>query len=183
MKREKVFRLFFAWDWEAEERWLNERSAQGWQFIKFTFPGFFTFEEGEPGAYQYRLQAMEHRFGSKESQDYLAFLRESGIELVDSYAFWAYLRKRSDGEQAFELFSDAQSKLRHLRRISAVMIPCLLLLCCNLSWVAQTLLKYGSFAGTILVFMEIALIILLLYGLTRLIVKQKELEKQKELHE
>jgi len=30
----KVFRWFWVWDFEKEERWLNEMAAQGWALKK-----------------------------------------------------------------------------------------------------------------------------------------------------
>lgn len=183
MNRKTINKLLFIWDWEEEERWLNEMSAQGWQFVKYSFPFRYTFEQGEPGAYQYRLQAMNHRFGSKEGQDYLAFLRDANIELVESYLFWAYLRKSTADGKPFELFSDIESKMKHLNRFRLIPLLCLILLCVNLIWGAPTLIHYGGFFGMALVTLEVFLSALMIYGLTRMSVKYAELEKQRQLHE
>lgn len=34
MKR--VFKIFWAWNYEKEEKWLNDMSRQGWQLQKYT---------------------------------------------------------------------------------------------------------------------------------------------------
>lgn len=182
MERKTVNKQFFIWNWDVEEQWLNDMAAQGWHFVKFGFPCRYTFEKGEPGAYQYKLQALENRIGSKKSQDYLAFLRDLNIELVDSYLFWVFLRKPSDG-QPFELFSDVESKLLHMRRFAMIPLLCLMLLCINLMWGAPTLITYGGFLDGMLVGMECVLAALMIYGLTRMVVKYQELAKQQQLHE
>lgn len=182
MNSRTINKLLFIWDWEEEEQWLNEMAAQGWHFVKYNFPFRYTFEQGEPGAYQYQLQALEHRIGSKESQDYIAFLRDMNIELIDSYLFWAYLRKPGDG-QPFEIFSDVESKLKHMRRFMFIPLLSLLLLCGNLMFGAATLLRYGGTLGMTLVVLEAVLAVLMVYGLTRMTVKYQALEKQRQLHE
>lgn len=182
MSRKTVSKLLFIWDWDEEERWLNEMAAQGWHFVKYRFPCFYTFEQGEPGAYQYKLEALEHRVGSKESQDYIAFLKDMDIELMDSYLFWAYFRKANDG-QPFELFSDAESRIKHMRRFALIPFACLMLLCGNLMFGAETLLRYAGIFGVVLVLLEMFLALLMVYGLTRMVVKYKALEKQRQLRE
>lgn len=182
MNHKTVSKMFFIWDWEEEERWLNEMAAQGWHFVKYNFPFRYTFEQGEPNAYQYQLQAMEHRIGSHEGQAYLAFLRELNIEMVWSYLFWAYLRKPNDG-RPFELFSDVQSKMKHMRRFACIPLCCLCVLCLNLMWGAPILISSGGFVGGVLVTLEIILASLMIYGLTRMAVKYCELAKQQQLHE
>lgn len=182
MNRKTVNKQFFIWNWDAEEQWLNDMAAQGWHFVKFSFPCRYTFEQGEPGAYQYQLQALQDRIGSKESQDYLAFLRDMDIELVDSYLIWVYLRKPADG-QPFELFSDVESRLKHMRRFATIPLLCLILLCINLMWGAPTLITYGGFFGGALVLLECFLAVMLIYGMTRMTVKYLELSKKRQLQE
>lgn len=182
MNRKTVKKLLFIWDWDEEERWLNDMAAQGWHFVKYTFPFRYTFEQGEPSAYQYQLQALEHKVSSKESQDYIAFLRDMDIELVDTYLFWAYFRKPNDG-QPFQLFSDTDSKLRHMRRFALIPLISLIILCVNLMLGAPTLIAYGGILGLVLVLLECFLTVLLVFGLTRMMVKYSELTKERQLQE
>ncbi len=65
----------------AIENWVNDMASQGWHLKKFTWIRF-TFERGEPGEYIYRHDELE-RFGTHYEDDYLEFLKSSGIELVD----------------------------------------------------------------------------------------------------
>ena len=49
MKEKKtVFKLFFVWDFEKEERWLNEMAQEGWVLDNTGF-SFYTFVRCEPG--------------------------------------------------------------------------------------------------------------------------------------
>lgn len=182
MNRKSVYKMLFIWDWEEEERWLNEMAAQGWHFVKYSFPFRYTFERGEPGAYQYCLQALEHKIGSMESQNYIAFLRDMNIEVVDSYLYWVYFRKPADG-QPFEIFSDVESKMNHMRRFALIPLLCLIVLCLNLMWGAPILIDNGGVMGLLLVVLEIIFAVLMVYGLTRMTVKYLELAKQQQLHE
>ena len=182
MNRMKKYKQFFIWQWDEEERWLNEMAAQGWHFVKYRFPGYYTFEQGEPGAYQYRLEAMEHRIGSKEAQDYIAFLRDMDIEVMDSYLFWAYFRKPANGKP-FEIFSDVNSKLKHMKRFALIPFACLMLLVINLIWGGPVLVGQGGAFGLVLVLLELALAFLLLCGLEQMMVKYRELTKQQKIHE
>ena len=55
MKEKKtVFKLFFVWDFEKEERWLNEMAQEGWVLDNTGF-SFYTFVRCEPGEYIIRL--------------------------------------------------------------------------------------------------------------------------------
>lgn len=68
MKEKKtVFKLFFVWDFEKEERWLNEMAQEGWVLDNTGF-SFYTFVRCEPGEYIIRLEM-------NPSSDYRAFVR------------------------------------------------------------------------------------------------------------
>ena len=69
MKEKKtVFKLFFVWDFEKEERWLNEMAQEGWVLDNTGF-SFYTFVRCEPGEYIIRLEM-------NPSSDYHAFVKE-----------------------------------------------------------------------------------------------------------
>lgn len=73
----KVFPVF---EYEREEKWLNEMAEKG--FI-LQHVGFFSyhFEECIPGEYQVRMQLLEKSIHSQESKEYISFskIRESSI--------------------------------------------------------------------------------------------------------
>ena len=113
MQRVKIRKLFI--DFEAEERWLNAKSAQGLQLIYYSFPTY-VFTKGKPGEYIYRIELLDNLASHPENQAYIEFLGENGVEFLASQFRWVYFRKKSS-EGPFELYSDASSKIAHYQRI------------------------------------------------------------------
>lgn len=110
----KIIHKWFM-DWEKEEKWVNEMAAKG---LAMTSIGFcrFEFEECMPGEYKYRCELLDNMPNHPESEKYIRFVEETGAEHVATWVRWVYFRKKAeDGE--FELFSDNESKIRHLNRI------------------------------------------------------------------
>lgn len=113
--RHKVYK--FIQDHEKEERWLNAMAAKGYHMIDFSFPCRYLFEEGEPGAFIYRVELLKQLPTELESQAYIKFMEEANAECVCTYLRWAYFRRRAT-EGAFELYTDLEAKLQHYRRIA-----------------------------------------------------------------
>ncbi|MDD7793180.1 DUF2812 domain-containing protein [Clostridium sp. 'White wine YQ'] len=111
----KVIRKLF-WDYEREEKWLNEMAAKGYNFLSFSFPGKYVFEEGVPGEYTYRIELLKSKPQSTESNDYISFMEENEIECVNTYFRWAYFRSRNKDELA-NLYSDNESKIQHYSKV------------------------------------------------------------------
>lgn len=111
----KMTKIFTIGKFEEEEKWINEMAAKGLNLIDTN--GFtYTFQEGTPGEYTYRMEFLAKLPTHYESVKYLQFLEETGVEHVISFMRWVYLRKKkSDGE--FVLYSDLKSKLNHYQRI------------------------------------------------------------------
>lgn len=105
------FKLYL--DKDAETNWLNEMSEKGWAFKSF-FAGFYTFEKCEEGRYVYQIDFGEKLF--KVSDEYREFMKEAGIEIVQTWGWWVILRKpASEGE--FELYTDVESSIEHYSKI------------------------------------------------------------------
>lgn len=108
-----VTKLF--WDYENEEKWLNEMSAKGYGLVSLSL-GKYTFEEQTPSIYTYRIELLDKLPSHPDTVEYLNCLEYKGIEVVQTHAKWAYYRKRaSEGE--FELFKDVASKKKHYERV------------------------------------------------------------------
>lgn len=105
-------------DFEKEERWLNEMAADGWDFTRYTWCRY-VFTKGTPGRYTYRIQLLPSAPSADESSEYLGFLEDAGVETVDTYQRWVYVRKEDDG-RPFDLFSDRESRVAHHRRVAAL---------------------------------------------------------------
>ena len=113
MKEKKtVFKLFFVWDFEKEERWLNEMAQEGWVLDNTGFY-FYTFVRCEPGEYIIRLEM-------NPSSDYRAFVKELGAEYIGDRVNWVYFRRKAE-LGSFELLSDIDSRLTHLSRINRML--------------------------------------------------------------
>ncbi|MEZ4509657.1 MAG: DUF2812 domain-containing protein [Eubacteriales bacterium] len=104
------------WDFEKEERWLNEMSAKGMAFTDYSWCRY-VFTDTPDHQYIYRIELLENLPTHPESVAYLRFLEDNGIECVATYMRWIYLRKPAS-EGAFDLYTDIDSKIKHYQRIN-----------------------------------------------------------------
>ena len=92
--RKTVRKWFWVWDFDKEEQWLNEMAAKGLALVGTGFCRY-DFEECVPGEYQVRLELLENQLQDAESQQYIRFLEETGVEQVGNYFRWVYFRKKT----------------------------------------------------------------------------------------
>jgi hypothetical protein len=118
-------RVFWDWDFEREEKWLNEMSAKGLALVDARnakgIRGFlktqYTFEDCAPGEWIIRKQWLDKPRDRVVTNDYINLLKESGAEIVGGgWRNSLYARKKADGEP-FELFGNIDSRIWHLYRI------------------------------------------------------------------
>ena len=109
-ERMTVKKWIWVWDFDKEERWLNSMAQQGWVLDRVVFCRY-EFVRCEPGEYIVRLEMREHDEG------YLSFMADTGAEYVGRMAKWIYFRRKTE-LGAFDIFSDLDSRLAHLKRIS-----------------------------------------------------------------
>ena len=186
MKKHVIHKLF--WDYEKEERWLNQMASKGLNFIDFTFCRYL-FEQGTPGEYIYRIELLPQMASHPESQAYIEFMESVGVEYMGKWVRWVFFRKKaSDGP--FEIFSDYESKIGHYKRISTLFGVVggfnLLVFVNNLVHGIRALLKYNN--HFLAYFSPIYLLNGLLgAGLIWLVIgyckKIRKLKKEKQLHE
>lgn len=178
--RKIIHKLFWAWDFDKEEKWLNEMSAKGLRLVSVGF-NKYEFELCTPGEYAVRLEFLDHWPSNPESEQYIKFIEDSGAKQVGSYGRWVYFQKNtSDGD--FELFSDNGSKIKHLKRI-LIFIGALGLL--NLYLAAYNLwffYSYESYANLIGI-PNILVFLLAAFGFWRLFRKMRRLEKERRIFE
>ncbi len=94
METKRYFRYYTIADYEREQKWLNAMSRSGWNFVRTN--GFiYTFEKGTPGEYIYKIDLPNDSMTDVEVDAYYRFMEECGIEVVSSFKFWRYLRKKS----------------------------------------------------------------------------------------
>jgi hypothetical protein len=91
-----IRKVFFAWSFDKEEKWLNEMSAKGLQLCDVGYCRY-TFEEGTPGEYVYRLEMLDNMPGHAESKHYIDFIEDTGAEQIGTLGRWVYFRKKAEG--------------------------------------------------------------------------------------
>lgn len=106
------------WNYEKEEKWLNEMSARGLALRDY-FWYRYVFEDSSQGEYIYRIVLLDHPISHPESRKMVSFFEDMGIEYVASYMRWVYLRKKA-ADGAFELHSDIDTKIVHYKKVAAL---------------------------------------------------------------
>lgn len=167
MEKKVIRKWFWDWDFEKEERWLNEMAESGWALEQVGFCKY-TFVPCESGEYIIRLEMHD------SDEQYMSFMHELGAEFVGSFARWIYFRRPSS-EGPFDLFSDVDSRITHLNGISRFIIAIGLL---NLG-----LGVMNSVNGSTVGWISLLVATLLMYGLGRIHGKREALERERELHE
>lgn len=112
-----VVRKLF-WDYEKEEKWLNEMSAKGLALSDHSWCSY-VFTETPNNEYTYRIELLDNMPTHLESIAYIKFLEENGVECISTYVRWVYLRKKSS-EGAFDIYTDLESKIKHYKRIKVL---------------------------------------------------------------
>ncbi len=115
-KTRSVFRFFFAWQDDQEEKWLEKMARQGWHLVRGGI--VFRFVEGKPGEFRYRL---DYRPGSNRSlEEYFTLFADSGWEHVCSFGGWHCFR--TGDASAPEVFTDVDSKVEKYRRLLMLLL-------------------------------------------------------------
>ncbi len=167
MESKTIRKWFWVWDFEKEEEWLNEMALNGWVLESVAFCSYH-FVRCDPGEYSVRLEM--HAY----DEAYVDFMRETGAEYVGRMMMWIYFRKKT-ADGPFDLYSDIDSRIRHLDRIGRVLT---ILGIANLAiGIANTLNPMN--VGWI----NLLCATLLMYALGRIHGKKEALEKERLLHE
>lgn len=164
-----LHKLFWIWEFEKEERWLNEMAQEGWALKQAGFCTY-TFEPCEPGEYIIRLEMIDN------SPAFQSFMEELDAEAVGKCVNWAYFRRKAElGE--FNMFSDIDSRVGHLNKISKT----LTLLCTANILIGLT--NTFSSSNSRLAWLNLLCAALLAYGLGRIHGMRDGLEAERALHE
>lgn len=167
------FRWFWAWQDEAEERWLGEMSREGFHLVSVGLPGIYTFQAAEPRSYVYRMDYQN--FTKKDKKEYLTLFQDAGWEHIGEVSAWQYFRKEIKPGEVNEIFTDNQSKIAKYRRALALV-----------SFI--TILEVVIFSGQILngnpgawwagiKIFYLLIIIMLLFAIIRLFLKIRQLKR------
>jgi len=123
----KLWKYFI--DEEKTEAWLNRLAAEGLNCVGADcLMHRYSFEQGEPGEYAYRIVILEKSMRHADTVRYLAFLWENGIEYV-AHGFRHFILRKKVADGAFELYTDRESQIKINRTLmySAIATAALLL--------------------------------------------------------
>ena len=115
--RKVIRKVFFVWQFDKEEKWLNEMAAKGLALVGVGYCRY-EFEECDPGEYGLKIELLDNPPKHPESEQYIKFIESTGAEQVGSYMRWVYFRKKT-ADGPFDLFSDNSSRIKHLNRVLA----------------------------------------------------------------
>ena len=178
--RKNIRKWFWVWEFDKEEQWLNEMAAKGLALVSVGFAKY-EFEECIPGEYQVRLELLENQPAHAESQKYIGFIEETGAEQVGQFLRWVYFRKKT-AAGPFDLYSDLESRIKHLKRIIALILPISgANLCIGLANIGNATGVGISIANV--GYINLALGILGCFGAWKLGQKRKRLEQEAQIFE
>ena len=174
--KHKVFKIFLAFQYEKEEKWLNEMSAKGLQLTDVAL-FIYTFTDNEPENYIYRLEMLDDLPSSAKGSAYIRFLEDMGVEYIGSMVRWIYVRKPAS-EGPFDLYSDIESKIKHYSRIRNLML--ILFICFLPLAISNSIHAFGEDATLPIVPIVLHLCAEILLGLAALLPQLKINKLKKE---
>lgn len=121
----RKFKLWFVWQDEQLQRWLQQQAAQGLHLRSTNVLCLHTFVRGAPADMVYRWDAGDQR----KDPHYMQLFQDAGWEHVASTVGWHCWRKARLAGQVNEIFTDSADKIRKYQR---VMVPMLVILAVQL---------------------------------------------------
>ena len=173
-----MIRWKFTFDKDDEQDWLNDYARQGWAMVSF-FAGLVTFVPCQPGEYIYQIDLLPGKgVFAKQYEDYVIFMNEMDVEILQRWGRWVYLRKRAE-DGPFEVYTDTASKIELYRRIRGMFLWALAIECMCSASVWDLLRRYpGDMFTRGLAGLYIVMLTLILRGVWQCSWKIKELERQ-----
>lgn len=180
----QIIRKLYA-NFEKEEKWLNEMADKGLNLTDYSFLKY-TFEEGTPGEYIYRIELLNDLPTHPKSKEYIKFMEETGVECVATYVRWVFFRKKKS-EGQFDLYSDYDSRIMYYKKIVKFtgfvylfnVIVALYNLILGLSSIGMHTYRFNAYISII----NWLFVIFFTPVLISYIRKIKKMEKEKQLYE
>jgi len=179
--RATIHKLFWLWSFDKEEKWLNEMAAKGLVLVSVGLLRY-EFENCVPGEYNIRMEMLKNSVNNPESQNYIHFLEDTGIEHVGTLLRWVYFRKKSN-TAPFDLFSDIDSRISHINRM--LVIPAIfgILNIINAVNMTRQYIRYDMEIALTIAILVWLVSFLMVYGFIRLLIKRNKLVRERMLHE
>lgn len=197
--KKTMHRIYWVWDFDKEEAWLNEMAAKGLVLSNIRWHRY-TFEKREPGTYAVRLEFLNGATWTNLTQNYLQFMEETGAEYLGRRRQWTYFRKPLSSGM-FDLFSDIDSRIKHLNRILWEIGGTVAALLLNLFYLwfvfwpqnkaaaeigvtaANSRLDYLVAAVYLVASVYLVALPAFTYGFVRVALKRRRLKGERQLHE
>lgn len=170
MEKKKITKLFFAWQDENEQTWLEQMAAHGWILEEVGFIRY-TFRKEKPRHINYRLDYQELK--ESELQSYLELFADAGWEYIGRLNNWFYFA--SSGPDTREIYTDVHSKIQRYKRV----LRSLIFACIPISYL---LIFFPRFTGQatfsdILLFMVFLMALMVVFNIIRLALRVNKMEK------
>lgn len=182
MAQKQYKRLFRFWtiaDFETEEIFLREQHRQGWSFVKYTLPGFYTFEACTPEDVIYQLDFNDLKFIANSA--YLQMFADYGWEYIQSVNGFSYFRKpaATHNNEDLTIFSDTESKIDMIQKIIRHrLIPIFICFVCCVLPQLFIQLQFHNLANRILYGVYVILFFLYIALFTHIITTLSKLKKK-----
>lgn len=170
----KVNKVFFAWQDEQEEKWLQEMAADGWMLDKVA-PYTYSFKKGDPRKVVYRLDFKNNL--DQDYQEYLDIFKDSGWQLLTTFTGWHYFTIQCRSAVTPEIYNSARTRAQKYRRTFYLSLPMFLLIMSPIYTLINTqkeathpLLHFGF------TFLFIGIVLYGIFGTMRMWVKIRQLE-------
>lgn len=117
----KVFKLWWAWEYEKIEKWLEEMEASGLRLVKTRIKGLlFYFEKCTPCKARYCID-----YQAKLTPDYIKLIGDDAWELFQVGMGWYILRKEYRDERP-DLYTDFEGLIARNKTLLTIVTLCLL---------------------------------------------------------
>ena len=177
MTTKTIYKVFFAWQDEKEEKWLEEQAAQGWH-LESAAPFFYTFRKGNPERVIYRL---DYKLTlDKDYTEYEQIFTDCQWKLVTRMSNWHYYRIRPDNNHTPEIFNTSHTKAQKYRRLLRGLWPFLFLAFLNFRYVFDYL-DFTKEQDTDHVVLGLFMLLVwgfFIFAVIRVVIKIRKLESQ-----
>jgi hypothetical protein len=170
---------FWAWQDDKEEEWLGEMSRQG---LHLQHPGAFgqyTFEQGAPGEFAYRLDFVAN---AKKNENYYQLFRDAGWEHVGELGGWQYWRKEVLDGKIPEIFTDNASKIQKYQRLLGFLViffPIYIIFLLNYN--NRSIMQSSGFFSTlygIVLFIFFVVVMVFLFSMVKILQRISSLKRK-----
>lgn len=189
--RRVIHKLFWIWQLDKEEDWINEMARHGYSLVHTGKLLNYEYEETEADLYKYRTLFLKGSYNSRKNQDYLRFLEEMGIKTVTHCGYpgtcCVYVRGlSSDFPDGLEIYSDIESRIGALKVMTGYMflVIAMCLFCSYINYWSAFLPRNNiSWLNLVLAVGMTVLFIAAVVATIKMFIQISKLKKERAIHE